>query len=111
MTINEYQKEALRTASGMNQKYPRILNGLMGLNGEAGEAIDILKKYLFHGHDLDKQHLAKELGDVAWYLAVSADAIGYDLETILQMNVDKLLERYPEGFDSERSKHRKEGDI
>lgn len=111
MTINEYQKEALRTESGMNQKYPRILNGLMGLNGEAGEAIDILKKYLFHGHDLDKQHLAKELGDVAWYLAVSADAIGYDLETILQMNVDKLLERYPEGFDSERSKHRKEGDI
>lgn len=111
MTINEYQKEALRTASGMNQKYPRILNGLMGLNGEAGEAIDILKKYLFHGHDFDKQHLAKELGDVAWYLAVSADAIGYDLETILQMNVDKLLERYPEGFDSERSKHRKEGDI
>lgn len=111
MTINEYQKEALRTASGMNQKYPRILNGLMGLNGEAGEAIDILKKYLFHGHDLDKQHLAKELGDVAWYLAVSADAIGYDLETIFQMNVDKLLERYPEGFDSERSKHRKEGDI
>ena len=111
MTINEYQKEALRTASGMNQKYPRILNGLMGLNGEAGEAIDILKKHLFHGHDLDKQHLAKELGDVAWYLAVSADAIGYDLETILQMNVNKLRERYPEGFDSERSKHRKEGDI
>lgn len=111
MTINEYQKKALRTASGMNQKYPRILNGLMGLNGEAGEAIDILKKNLFHGHDLDKRHLAKELGDVAWYLAVSADAIGYDLETIFQMNVDKLLERYPEGFDSERSKHRKEGDI
>ena len=111
MTINEYQKEALRTASGMNQKYPRILNGLVGLNGEAGEAIDILKKHLFHGHDLDKQHLAKELGDVAWYLAVSADAIGYDLETILQMNVNKLRERYPEGFDSERSKHRKEGDI
>lgn len=100
MTINEYQKEALKTESGMAKEYPRILNGLMGLNGEAGEAIDILK-----------EHLAKELGDVAWYLAISADAIGYDLETILQMNVDKLRSRYPEGFDPERSMHRKKGDI
>lgn len=111
MTINEYQKEALRTESGLNPEYPRILNGLMGLNGEAGEAIDILKKHLFHGHDLDIEHLAKELGDVAWYLAVSADAIGYDLETILQMNVNKLRARYPKGFDVEHSLHRKVGDI
>lgn len=111
MTPNEYQKEALRTESGMNKQYPRILNGLMGLNGEAGEAIDILKKSLFHGHELDREHLAKELGDVAWYLAVSADAIGYKLEDILQMNVDKLRARYPEGFDSERSQHRAPNDI
>lgn len=111
MTPNEYQKEALRTESGMNKQYPRILNGLMGLNGEAGEAIDILKKSLFHGHELDREHLAKELGDVAWYLAVSADAIGYKLEDILQMNVDKLRARYPEGFDTERSQHRDPNDI
>lgn len=111
MTINEYQKEALKTESGMAKEYPRILNGLMGLNGEAGEAIDILKKHLYQGHPFDKEHLAKELGDVAWYLAVSADAIGYDLETILQMNVDKHRARYPEGFDPERSMHRKKGDI
>lgn len=111
MTINEYQKEALRTESGMNKEYPRLLNGLMGLNGEAGEAIDILKKHLFHGHELDKEHLAKELGDVAWYIAISADALGYDLETILQMNVDKLKARYPDGFEAEKSIHRKDGDI
>lgn len=111
MTINEFQREAMRTASGMNKEYPRILNGLMGLNGEAGEAIDILKKHLFHGHELDKEHLAKELGDVAWYLAVSAEALGYDLETILQMNVDKLRKRYPTGFSTEKSLHRAEGDI
>lgn len=111
MTINEYQRAALRTASNENENYPRLLNGLMGLCGEAGEAIDILKKNLFHGHDLDKEHLAKELGDVAWYLAVSADALGYDLETILQMNVDKLMKRYPEGFDTERSKYRQSGDV
>lgn len=111
MTINEYQEEALRTESGMSKEYPRLLNGLMGLNGEAGECIDILKKHLFQGHELEEEHIAKELGDVAWYLAVSASAIGYDLETILQMNVDKLRARYPKGFDSNLSQHRKVGDI
>lgn len=111
MTINEYQQKALRTESGIDDKYPRLLNGLMGLNGEAGEAIDILKKHMFHGHELDTIHLAKELGDVAWYLAISANALGYDLETILQMNVDKLYNRYPDGFDSKNSINRKDGDI
>lgn len=86
-------------------------NGLMGLCGEAGEAIDILKKHLFQGHDLDKEHLAKELGDVAWYLAVSADALGYDLETVLLMNVEKLRARYPKCFDSDLSQNRRVGDI
>lgn len=97
MTPNEYQKEALRTASGMSKEYPRILNVLMGLNGEAGECIDILKKHLYQGHAFDSEHMAKELGDVAWYLAISAEAIGYDLETIFQMNIDKLRARYPDG--------------
>ena len=106
MTINEYQKEALRTASGMNKEYPLILNGVLGLGGESGECLDIVKKHLFQGHELDKEHLAEELGDVAWYLAVSAHAIGMDLESILQGNVDKLRKRYPDGFDQERSLHR-----
>lgn len=89
----------------------QLQNGLMGLNGESGECIDILKKYLFQGHDLDKAHIAKELGDVAWYLAVSAQALGFDLETILQMNVEKLKARYPHGFDAGHSQHRSSGDI
>lgn len=111
MTINEYQKETLRTASGMSKEYPRILNGLMGLCGEAGEAIDILKKAMYQGHELDKEHLARELGDVAWYLAVAADALGYDLETILSMNVAKLYARYPEGFQTDKSINRDINDI
>lgn len=78
---------------------------------KTGEAIDILKKHLFQGHELDTAHMAKELGDVAWYLAVSANAIGYDLETIMQMNVDKLKARYPDGFDAEHSLHRNQDDI
>ena len=111
MTPNDYQQAALRTAPGDLPPEKLLLNGLIGLNGEAGEAIDILKKHLFQGHELNTAHMAKELGDVAWYIAISADAIGYDLETILQMNVDKLKARYPDGFDPERSMHRKEGDI
>ena len=102
LTVNEYQKEALRTVTEKD----KLINGVMGLCGEAGECIDIVKKATFQGHELDKNHLAEELGDVAWYLAVAADAIGYDLLTILQMNVAKLNERYPEGFDSERSVNR-----
>ena len=111
MTPNDYQQAALRTAPGDLPPERLLLNGLMGLNGEAGEAIDILKKHLFQGHELDTAHMAKELGDVAWYLAVSANAIGYDLETIMQMNVDKLKARYPDGFDAEHSLHRNQDDI
>lgn len=111
MTPNDYQQAALRTAPGDLPPERLLLNGLMGLNGEAGEAIDILKKHLFQGHELDTAHMAKELGDVAWYLAVSADAIGYDLETVMQMNVDKLKVRYPDGFDAEHSLHRNKDDI
>lgn len=108
-TGNNYQEEAMRTANGTHGDL--LQNGVMGLCGESGECVDIVKKHLFQGHELDKEHLAKELGDVAWYLAVTAEAIGYDLNTILQMNVKKLRDRYPNGFDEERSKHRKEGDV
>lgn len=115
MTPNEYQKAALRTAgNSVNFSrviYSRLAEGVMGLSGEAGECMDLLKKHLFQGHNLDEEHMAKELGDVAWYLALSAHAIGYDLETILQMNIDKLKERYPEGFDTNKSQNRKPGDI
>lgn len=111
MTINEYQQAALRTANNDLTATEKLTNGLMGLNGEAGECIDILKKHLFQGHDLDRRHIAMELGDVAWYLAVSAHAVGYDLETIMAMNVDKLRARYPDGFDAEHSVNRQTGDI
>lgn len=110
MTINEYMHEALRTANGLNEK-DLLINGVMGLCGESGECVDLMKKHLFQGHELDTEHMAKELGDVAWYLAVSAYALGYDLESVLQMNVDKLRKRYPKGFDSNRSQHREEGDV
>ena len=111
MLINEYQKLALRTANPDLDYTQKLVDGVMGLNGEAGECADIVKKFLFQNHDFDRQHFAKELGDVAWYLALCANAIDYNLETIFQMNIDKLKARYPDGFDSELSKNRTEGDI
>ena len=111
MTANEYQKEALRTASKDLDNNLMLIDGLMGLNGEAGECIDILKKHTFQNHPFDREHLAKELGDVSWYLAISAHALGFELETIFQMNIDKLKARYPNGFDPIMSNNRKENDI
>lgn len=110
MNANDYQQKALRTA-GASHPEELLINGVMGLNGEAGECIDIVKKYLFQGHEIDREKLAKELGDVAWYLAVTAHAIGYELGEVLEMNIQKLLARYPDGFDTERSLHRKAGDV
>lgn len=112
MKINEYQELALRTANtdAMKFKEEAMLNGVLGLNGEAGEVADIVKKNRFQGHVLDKEHIAKELGDVCWYIALLAYSIDYDLETIMQMNIDKLKKRYPEGFEKERSLYRESED-
>lgn len=110
MSANEYQRLALSTANPELDSSEQLINGLMGLCGEAGEVTDIAKKWMFQGHELDVEHLAKELSDCAWYLALAADSIGYDLGAILKMNIDKLKKRYPEGFKSELSQHRKAGD-
>ena len=110
MTINEYQKAALRTAV-YDDLDGLLVNGAMGLCGESGEVIDIVKKFIFQKHPFNAETEAKlieELGDVAWYLAVTAHSIGVDLESVLQYNVDKLRKRYPDGFDPMRSIRREE---
>lgn len=110
MRINEYQELAMRTLNPELDKKDVLINGVMGLCGESGEAIDLVKKHLAQGHELDTEHLAKELGDIAWYLAETATAIGYSLEEIMQMNIEKLKKRYPEGFDKEKSLNREVND-
>lgn len=92
-------------------KKDALINGIMGLCGESGEAIDIVKKWLMQGHELDKKHLVRELGDVAWYLAEAATALDVPLEAVFQGNLDKLRRRFPNGFDTGASVNRKEGDL
>ena len=111
MTINEYQELAMKTVNPKLNKDEILINSVMGLCGESGEAIDIVKKWFAHGHELDKEHLKKELGDIAWYLAEAATALDLTLEEILEANIDKLRKRYPEGFETKRSIEREKNDI
>ena len=108
MTLTEYQKLAMTTLNPELNGKDVLINGVMGLCGEAGEAIDIVKKHLAQGHELDKDALIKELGDVAWYLAETAHALGVPLEEVCSRNIEKLRGRFPEGFSEEKSIHRAE---
>ena len=109
MTINEYQALAMTTLNKALDRTQTLTNGVMGLCGEAGEASDIVKKHLFQGHELNREKLIDELGDVAWYIAETAWALDVKLEDVLAKNIEKLRRRYPEGFDAEKSIHREEG--
>ena len=106
MNVNEYQREAMTLLNPAIPQKDVLLNALMGLCGESGEAIDLMKKHLFQGHELDRDKMVKELGDVAWYLAEAATGLGVDLSEVLQRNLDKLHARYPQGFDAQRSQQR-----
>ena len=111
MQVNEYQKAAMAMLNPALEKKEVLINSVMGLCGESGEAIDIVKKWLMQGHELDKEHLVRELGDVAWYLAEAATALDIPLEAVFQGNLDKLRQRFPNGFDTGASVNRKENDL
>ena len=108
LTANDYQRQAMALLNPALSRKDVLINGVMGLCGESGEAIDIVKKHLHQGHPLEKEKLAKELGDVAWYLAETAFALDIPLEKILRGNLEKLRKRYPDGFSSEKSLYRGE---
>lgn len=110
MTLDGYQREAMRTAGPALRAEDGLVLSALGLTGEAGEYAEIVKKVAYHGHPLDADKAAKELGDVLWYLARAAQAIGIPLSEIAARNIQKLRARYPEGFSSERSINRAEGD-
>ena len=134
MKVNDYQNLAMRTNDGecsnrveakldeffRKESLQRILredietlydpgellNGALGITGEAGEVADLIKKHIFHGHDLDTDALIKEIGDVCWYVALLCTAIGVDMASVMEKNIEKLKTRYPEGFSEEASINR-----
>lgn len=107
-----YQLDVLKYAPDHHDYLLNVIYAAMGMCGEAGEASELVKKYAYHGHTIDTEHLARELGDVLWYVSYLAHLFGYPLGRIMVMNQEKLAKRYPDGkFDAERSRNREDGDI
>jgi len=108
MTPTDYQREAARTLidhPDFDLSDPDIMLAwnALGLAGEAGEVADLIKKAIFHRHDIDKAEVAKELGDVLWYVAALCTNLGLDLSDVMQANIEKLKLRYPNGYSSSDS--------
>ena len=126
MTPREYQKLAMRTrdddassrlmqailyGADQHTDTSHIIEACMGLSGEVGEMVDMFKKNVFHQKPLDDAHAVRELGDILWYIALICDAKGWDLEMVMELNIEKLRQRYPDGFGVERANNRKENDL
>ena len=110
MTLNEYQKLAARTINGANEDYEKEMHAVLGMCAEVGELQSLYQK-MYQGHQWDKEHALKELGDLLWFVAEYCTACGTTLEYVARLNVDKLKRRYPDGFDETRSIIREKGDI
>lgn len=108
----EFLVERINQAAEMGIDLGKVINAAFGMSGEAGEFEDQLKKWIFHNKELDIVHLKKELGDVCWYIALTCEAFGWDLDEILQMNIDKLSARYHGGsFSEQAANHKADDDV
>ncbi len=101
-----YQLKSERTMNTSLSLKDQLNNYVFGLVGEVGEVVDLLKKFFFHGHEIDSTRLKSELGDILWYVSAVASLFNLDLQEIAQGNIEKLEKRYPEGFSAEASKER-----
>lgn len=108
MSFNEYQEKSKRTMDLTLSTEEALLNYTLGLVGEAGELVEIIKKHVFHGHELDIEKVIEEAGDVLFYLSAICTTLSIDLNDVALGNIIKLIKRYPEGFSSEKSINRKE---
>lgn len=108
MTLDDYQQLAARTLGRDRTHEQQLTNAALGLTGESGEVAEVIKKHLFHATPLDQDALVKELGDCLWYIGAFATTLGLSMDDIATRNIDKLRKRYPDGFDTERSRNRSE---
>lgn len=110
LTMDNYQLAAKRTMNNTLNFEESSRHALHGMCAEVGEIHGLFQKF-YQGHEMDAEHLMKEVGDLLWMIAEFCTVHGWSLGEVAQMNIDKLLARYPEGFKVEQSLHRKEGDI
>jgi NTP pyrophosphatase (non-canonical NTP hydrolase) len=101
MNFNDYQKKALTTVISEGNEFNDLLHWVLGINGEAGEVAEKVKKIIRDKSgkvtDADKQELGKEIGDVLWYLAVFAHHLGIEFNDIAADNLKKLADRKSRG--------------
>jgi NTP pyrophosphatase (non-canonical NTP hydrolase) len=98
MTLDDYQRSALRTANSALSTDERLLDAAAGLAEEAGEVLGLVRKRAFQGRDPGRDRYVEELGDALWCLAVTADSLGVSLGEVAQRNLAKLAGRHPTGF-------------
>lgn len=110
MQFNEYQQLAARTINKERTLFEIRDHALHGIVAEIGELHGIYQKG-YQNHPISEEHLKKELGDLLWFIAEYCTANGWDMGEVANMNIAKLLKRYPDGFSADRSIHREEGDI
>lgn len=110
MDLNEYQKLAARTINPNLLPMMREMHALHGMVGEIGEIHSIYQK-IYQGHEFSDEHMKKELGDLMWFIAEYCTVRCWNLNDICEVNIKKLEARYPDGFNSDQSLHRKDGDI
>lgn len=106
MTLNEYHEAALKFLN--SEATNKMTLAALGLNGEAGEFADEWKKVLYHNHPMDQKKMLWELGDVLWYIVLAAQELGCTLEDVARQNLTKLSNRYPQGWDANKSLNRKD---
>ena len=104
-----YQQLASRTINKNLYDYEMEQHALHGMVGEIGELHSLYQKS-YQGHDFDEEHAKRELGDLLWFIAEYCTAKDWDLNEIMNKNIAKLVARYPDGFKSEHSLNRSEGD-
>lgn len=103
MTLNQYQLQALRTSKrDWEDSWDRVGYLALGLSDESGEISKLVKRRLRDGVIPTQEEMAGEIGDALWYLANLADAFGLSFGEIARGNIEKLRERYPEGFRERR---------
>lgn len=105
---SDYTEDTFRTVGDIETERDLILMSTMGLAGETGEVIDLLKKHVWQKHTLDRAKLTEEIGDIFWYLAVLMESCDVSLAEALAVNHAKLMRRYPDGFETERSLNRED---
>lgn len=108
MTFQNYQRQTDRAIPDHDSRKDAILHWCIGLSEECGEVMSVIKHHYYGGEAFDDEAFVKEVGDVLWYTAALCREVGIDMEAAAELNAAKLMHRFPNEFDNNRSEQRHE---